>query len=83
VATLVGPDTKVFSLTLAKNFNLGGATRLRIEGAASNLFNITNYANPPSSNLNIRSGSFGKITSVQTQDQAGPLNVQLSARLSF
>jgi hypothetical protein len=83
VATLVGPHTVVFSMTLAKNFEIGARSRLRFEASAANLFNHTNLDNPPASNLNITKPTFGQITSTQIADQAGPRTVQLSLRYSF
>src|SRR5262249_44615948 len=80
VSTLEGPGTWVVSLTLAKNFSFGQTQRLRFEASAANLFNHLNLGVP---NTNIGSSSFGRITSTQTRDQAGPRTVQLSLRYSF
>src|SRR5262249_13542169 len=80
VSPLTGPGTWVFSLTLAKNFNFGQTQRVRFEASAANLFNHLNLGVP---DTNIGSSSFGRITSTQTRDQAGPRTVQLSLRYSF
>src|SRR5262249_49109877 len=80
VSTLTGPGTWVFSLTLAKNFSFGQTQRLRFEASAANLFNHLNLGVP---NTNIGSSSFGRITSTQTRDQAGPRTLQLSLPYSL
>lgn len=79
VGTLVGPGTKLFSMTIGKFFNTGGRTRGRFEVAMFNLFNIENLDIP--SSLNITSSSFGRI--IRVQDQAGPRTVQFSLRYAF
>ncbi len=79
--TLIGPGTSVFSLTVGKAVALAGASRLRIELAFSNLFNLENLDVP--ANMNITSSAFGRIVDTQTVDQAGPRTVQLSLRYVF
>lgn len=80
VGTLMGPGTKVFSMTMGKNFRLGGSQRLRFEVAMANLFNIENFDVP---NRVITASAFGRITGTQTVDQAGPRTVQFSLRFSY
>lgn len=80
VGILQGPGTRVFSLTVGKAFATGGPSRLRAEVAFSNLFNIENLDTP---NMNISSSAFGRITTTQSVDQAGPRTVQFSLRYSF
>jgi hypothetical protein len=80
VGILVGPGTQVFSTTLGKSFATG-RSRVRVEMAFSNLFNIENLDVP--SSLNVTSSAFGRITGMQTVDQAGPRTVQFSLRYSF
>src|SRR5204862_3379622 len=80
VGSLIGPNTKVFSMTVGKNFSLVGTSRMRFEAALSNLFNSENFALP---NRTVSSAQFGLITSTQTVDQAGPRTVQFSLRYSF
>jgi len=65
---LVGPGTRVFSMTIGKSFTMAGTSRLRVEMAFSNLFSIENLDIPSSMN----------ITS-----SAGPRTVQFSLRYSF
>jgi len=80
VGTLVGPGTRVFSMTVGKAFNTGGTSRLRFEIAFANLINVENLGVP---NMSVASSAFGRITSTQTVDQAGPRTVQFSLRYSF
>ena len=80
VGSLVGPGTRVFSMTLGKSFATGGTTRARFEIAFSNLFNIENLDVP---NTNVTSSAFGRVTATQTVDQAGPRTIQFSLRYSF
>jgi hypothetical protein len=78
--SLVGPGTRVFSMTLGKAFATGGTSRIRFEMAFSNLFNIENLDVP---NTNVTSSAFGRVTATQAVDQAGPRTVQFSLRYSF
>src|SRR5262249_20694450 len=80
VGSLIGPNTKVFSLTIGKAVRLAGQSRVRFEAAFSNLFDIENLGFP---NRNVGSSSFGRITDTQIVDQAGPRTVQFSLRFSF
>ena len=80
VGSLVGPGTKVFSMTVGKAFGVTATSRLRFEAAFSNLFDIENLGFP---NRNVGSGSFGRITDTQSVDQAGPRTVQFSLRYTF
>ena len=80
VGSLIGPNTKVFSMTIGKNFLIAGSSRMRFEAAFSNLFDTENFGLP---NRNVRSAQFGLITSTQTVDQAAPRTVQFSLRYSF
>jgi hypothetical protein len=80
VGSLIGPNTKVFSMTLGKSFSIVGSSRVRFEAAFSNLFNVENLGLP---NRNVRSSTFGLITNTQNVDQAGPRTVQFSLRYTF
>ena len=80
VGSLIGPATRVFSMTLGKAFNITGQSRVRFEAAFSNLFNIENLANP---NTTVTSSSFGRVTATQSVDQAGPRTIQFSLRYTF
>jgi hypothetical protein len=81
VGILVGPGTRVFSMTVGKSFVMAGVSRLRFEMAFSNLFNLENLDIPGS--MNITSSAFGRITQTQAVDQAGPRTIQFSLRFSF
>lgn len=81
VGILVGPGTRVFSMTVGKSFTTVRDARLRFEMAFSNLFNLENLDVP--STMNITSSAFGRITGTQIVDQAGPRTVQFSLRYSF
>jgi hypothetical protein len=81
VGILVGPGSRVFSMTIGKAFAMTGTSRLRFETAFSNLFNLENLDIP--ANLNIASSAFGRITGTQSVDQAGPRTIQFSLRYSF
>ena len=80
VGSLIGPVTKVFSMTIGKSFTLAGTSRVRFEAAFSNLFDTENLGLP---NRNVRSAQFGLVTATQTVDQAAPRTVQFSLRYSF
>jgi hypothetical protein len=80
IGSLIGPGTRVFSMTLGKAFNVTGQSRVRFEAAFSNLFNIENLANP---NTTVTSSSFGRVTATQSVDQAGPRTIQFSLRYTF
>jgi Carboxypeptidase regulatory-like domain/TonB dependent receptor len=80
VGSLIGPKTKVFSMTVGKSVSLAGTSRIRFEAAFSNLFNTENFGLP---NRTVQSAQFGRITSTQTVDQAAPRTVQFSLRYSF
>jgi hypothetical protein len=80
VGSLIGPATKVFSMTIGKSFTLAGTSRVRFEAAFSNLFDTENVGIP---NRNVRSAQFGLITGTQTVDQAAPRTVQFSLRYTF
>jgi hypothetical protein len=80
VGSLVGPGTRVFSMTLGKVFATGGTSRARFVIAFSNLFNIENLDVP---NSNVTSSAFGRVTATQTVDQAGPRTIQFLLRYSF
>jgi hypothetical protein len=70
-----------FLFAVASGIDLRAPSRLRFEMAFSNLFNTENLDIP--STTNITSSAFGRITAVQSVDQAGPRTVQFSLRYSF
>jgi hypothetical protein len=85
VGILHGPGTKTFSASIGKQFRLTERAALRYEAQFANLFNITNLGVPNTrfANSGAPNPSFGKITSTQQGEQAGPRTVQMSLRLSF
>jgi hypothetical protein len=80
VGMLRGPGLAVFSSSLGKNFDFTERFKLRYEADFSNLLNVKNLANP---NTKINSGSFGVVSAVVSQEQAGPRTIQMSLRLAF
>ena len=68
-------------MTLGKAVAMNGQSRVRVEVAFSNLFNIENLDVPGTTN--VTSSAFGRITGTQTVDQAGPRTIQFSLRYSF
>ena len=81
VGILRGPGTKVFSMTLGKQFAITERLKFRYEAAFANLFNHLNLDVPTT--LNVTAQAFGRITRTQSVDQAGPRTIQMSLRLSF
>jgi hypothetical protein len=77
---LIGPQTRVFSAKLQKRFDLGEKTYVQLEGSAANLFNHTNFGLPA---RNLSSSTFGRITSTQSAEGAGPRNLQVGLRINF
>ena len=77
---LVGPHTRVFSAKLQKRFALTERAYLQLEGAATNLFNHTNFGLPA---RNLSSSTFGRITTTQSAEGAGARNLQVGLRVSF
>lgn len=70
-----GPAAVNFHMTIAKNFELRGGTRLQARLDAFNALNNPNYDNP---NSNINSPDFGRISGA-----SGFRRLQLGARLTF
>lgn len=81
IGSVIGPGTQAVSLSLFKTVRIKESSAVQLGAAASNLFNHANYGSPA---LNIASGStFGKITSLQSQENGGPRSLQLTARITF
>jgi hypothetical protein len=77
---VVGPGTEVISMSLTKSVRVMEGVRFQIGAQASNLLNHTNWA-PPNTTFN--TAAFGTISNVQSQDNAGPRTMQITARLTF
>jgi hypothetical protein len=81
IGSVIGPGTQAVSVSLFKTVRIKEASAFQLGAAASNLFNHPNYGTP---SLNLSSSStFGKITSLQTQENGGPRSLQLTARIIF
>jgi hypothetical protein len=81
IGSVVGPGTQAVSVSLFKTVRIREATAVQLGVATSNAFNHPNYGTP---SLNLASSStFGRITSLQSQENGGPRNVQLTARITF
>ncbi|HXB21374.1 MAG TPA: hypothetical protein VNV88_08335, partial [Candidatus Solibacter sp.] len=80
VGGLHGPGTVTFSTTVGKQVKLSERMALRYEAAFANLFN---HLNPDVPNTQVSNASFGKITAVQSGEEAGPRSIQMSLRLTF
>ena len=81
VGILEGPGTVAIAAGLSKSFALGERARLKFESTFTNLPNHSNYA-PPSTDVSSPS-TFGKITSVQSAENAGNRTGQLGVRIEF
>jgi hypothetical protein len=81
VGSLVGPGTVAIAGGLSKTFALGERVRFKFESTFTNLPNHLNYA-PPSTDVS-SPATFGKITSVQTAENAGNRTGQLALRIEF
>jgi hypothetical protein len=80
VGIMEGPGTKNVSMSVGKRFALTERIGLLYEAQVSNVFNITNLGNP---NTQITNASFGRITSTQPVEQAGPRTIQMTLRVTF
>jgi hypothetical protein len=80
VGILEGPGTVAISAGLAKIFRMTEKLQLRLEGTFTNLPNHPNFA-PPSTIVN--NPLFGKLTAVQSGENAGNRTGQVGARLDF
>jgi hypothetical protein len=78
---VVGPGTKVLSMSILKQILLAESVRVEFGMQASNVFNHPNYA--PPSNLTLGVAGFGQITALQSAEGAGPRAIQLTARVTF
>lgn len=87
VGILHGPGTVSFSTTVGKQVKLSERLALRYEAAFANLFNHFNPDVPNTQAFTNATGainpSFGKIIAVQSGEEAGPRNIQMSLRLTF
>lgn len=86
VGILNGPGTKTFSMGVGKQFQIYERFSVRYEAQFSNLFNFVNLGTPNTRFSNAAgtvNPSFGRITSVQSAEQAGPRIIQMLLRVQF
>ena len=81
VGSLVGPGTVAIAGGLSKTFALGEKVHMKFESTFTNLPNHLNYA-PPLTDVSSPS-TFGKITSMQSSENAGNRTGQLALRVEF
>jgi hypothetical protein len=81
VGSLVGPGTVAVAAGLAKTFAFREKVRMRFESSFTNLPNHLNYA-PPTTDVTSPS-TFGKLTSIQTAENAGKRTGQVALRVEF
>jgi hypothetical protein len=77
-------------MSLMKSVSFTELVKLQMGAQVQNLFNHHNFDVPSSLDLStsnivngVQQGNFGKITSIQSKDNAGPRAIALTARLSF
>ena len=80
VGSLLGPGTVAIAGGLSKTFTIGEKMRLKFESTFTNLANHANFL-PPSTD--VTSSTFGRITSVQTSENAGNRTGQVALRIDF
>jgi hypothetical protein len=80
VGNVVGPGTKVMSISLTKSVRIKERMTFQIGAQAANLLNHVNYS-PPNTTFN--TAPFGTISNVQTAENAGPRQIQITSRLTF
>jgi len=81
VGSLVGPGTVAIAAGVAKTFFIGERVHLKFESTFTNVPNHLNYA-PPSTEVSSPS-TLGRITSVQSAENAGNRTGQLALRIEF
>jgi hypothetical protein len=79
---VVGPGTKVVSLSLLKRVALTESIRAEFGAQVANVANHPNFAPPTNLTISIPAG-FGQLTSLQQAEGAGPRQIQLTARVTF
>ena len=79
--SVVGPGTKLLSLSLLKRIQIAESSRFEIGAQVSNVFNHPNYGPPP--NMTVGIPAFAALTYMQSAEGAGPRAMQLVARFTF
>jgi len=80
VGSVVGPGTKNLSLGMMRSMKLERGVQIDLGIQASNVFNHRNYDVP---NMQLDSGAFGQISSLQSAEGSGPRTAQLTGRITF
>jgi hypothetical protein len=80
VGNVVGPGTEVFSMSLTKSVRIREGMRFEVGAQAGNILNHQNWATP---NTTFNTAAFGTISNVQTAENAGPRQIQITSRLTF
>jgi hypothetical protein len=80
VGNVVGPGTEVLSMSLTKSVRIREGMRFEIGAQAANVLNHQNWAAP---NTTFNTAAFGTISNVQTAENAGPRQIQITSRLTF
>jgi len=80
VGNVVGPGTEVFSMSLTKSIRIREGMRFELGAQAANVLNHQNWAAP---NTTFNTSAFGTISNVQTAENAGPRQIQITTRLTF
>jgi hypothetical protein len=81
VGSLLGPGTVAIAGGVSKTFAISERVRVKLESTFTNLPNHLNYA-PPSVDVS-SPATFGRITSVQSSENAGNRIGQLALRVEF
>lgn len=80
VGVVEGPGTVNLNMGVSKSFAITERIRLKAEASFTNVLNHLNLSDP---NLDITSGSFGKINNNRGSDFGGPRTGLVSLRLDF
>jgi Carboxypeptidase regulatory-like domain/TonB dependent receptor len=80
VGIVVGPGTEVMSMSLTKSVRIREGIRFQIGAQAANILNHVNWAAP---NTTFNTAPFGTVSNVQTAENAGPRQIQITSRLTF
>lgn len=80
VGIFEGPGTLNTSMGFAKSFSVWERLKVRLSGTFTNIFDVTNLADPI---LSLKNGSFGKITSATAAEFGGARTGQVGVRIEF
>jgi hypothetical protein len=80
IGSVLGPGTQSVSISVARNIRFKEKVTLRLQAAATNLFNHPNYAVPGTT---LGTSTFGVISNVQSVEGGGPRALQMTGRITF